>query len=43
MIAVDTKVFVSAHREDSPWHEAAYARFGRFPDLTVVNPLLRAE
>ena len=26
MIAVDTNVLVYAHREDSPWHEAACAR-----------------
>jgi hypothetical protein len=26
MIAVDTNVLVYAHREDSPWHEAAYRR-----------------
>ena len=26
MIAVDTNILVYAHREDSPWHEAAYAR-----------------
>lgn len=26
MIAVDTNLLVFAHREDSPWHEAAYAR-----------------
>ncbi|HEY5610428.1 MAG TPA: TA system VapC family ribonuclease toxin [Thermoanaerobaculia bacterium] len=25
MIAVDTNLLVYAHREDSPWHEAAYA------------------
>jgi len=24
MIAVDTNILVHAHREDSPWHEAAY-------------------
>ena len=24
MIAVDTNILVYAHREDSPWHEAAY-------------------
>ena len=24
MIAVDTNVLIYAHREDSPWHEAAY-------------------
>ncbi len=26
MIAIDTNLLVYAHREDSPWHEAAYAR-----------------
>ena len=26
MIAVDTNILVYVHREDSPWHEAAYAR-----------------
>src|SRR5436309_1941558 len=26
MIAVDTNVLVYAHREDAPWHEAAYER-----------------
>ena len=26
MIAVDTNILVYAHREDSPWHEAAKAR-----------------
>jgi hypothetical protein len=26
MIAVDSNVLVYAHREDSPWHDAAYAR-----------------
>ena len=26
MIAVDTNILVYAHREDSPWHEAAYER-----------------
>src|SRR5512139_1205554 len=25
MIAVDSNLLVYAHREDSPWHEAAYA------------------
>ncbi len=25
MIAVDTNLLVYAHREDSPWHEAAYS------------------
>jgi toxin-antitoxin system PIN domain toxin len=25
MIAVDTNLLVYAHREDSPWHDAAYA------------------
>ena len=27
MIGVDTNLLVYAHREDSPWHEAAYARW----------------
>ena len=26
MIAVDTNVLVYAHRQDSPWHDAAHAR-----------------
>jgi len=26
MIAVDTNLLVYAHREDSPWHDAAYER-----------------
>jgi len=26
MIAVDTNILVYAHREDSPWHKAAYGR-----------------
>lgn len=26
MIAVDSNLLVYAHREDSPWHNAAYAR-----------------
>jgi toxin-antitoxin system PIN domain toxin len=26
MIAVDTNILVYAHRADSPWHDAAYAR-----------------
>ena len=26
MIAVDTNILVYVHRQDSPWHEAAYAR-----------------
>jgi uncharacterized protein len=26
MIAVDTNLLVYAHREDSPWHDRAYAR-----------------
>ncbi|MEN6320242.1 MAG: type II toxin-antitoxin system VapC family toxin [Syntrophaceae bacterium] len=25
MIAVDTNILVYAHREDSPWHDKAYA------------------
>ncbi len=26
MIAIDTNLLVYAHREDSPWHDSAYAR-----------------
>ena len=26
MIAIDTNLLVYAHREDSPWHDAAYTR-----------------
>ena len=26
MIAVDTNILVYAHREDAPWHDAAYAK-----------------
>lgn len=26
MIAIDTNILVYAHREDSPWHDKAYAR-----------------
>lgn len=32
MIAVDTNILVYAHREDSPWHGAAYARIKQLAD-----------
>jgi uncharacterized protein len=32
MIAVDSNVLVYAHREDSPWHESAYARLVRLAE-----------
>ena len=32
MIAIDTNFLVYAHREDSPWHEAAYARIGELAE-----------
>ena len=32
MIAVDTNVLVYAHREDSPWHDAAYARVAQLAE-----------
>jgi toxin-antitoxin system PIN domain toxin len=32
MIAVDSNVLVYSHREDSPWHEAAYARMLRLAE-----------
>jgi hypothetical protein len=28
VIAVDTNILVYAHREDAPWHDAAYAKIG---------------
>ena len=44
MIAVDTNLLVYAHREDSPWHDSAYARIvelaeGRAP-WTIPWPCL---
>ncbi|MBZ5562166.1 MAG: PIN domain-containing protein [Acidobacteriia bacterium] len=32
MIAVDTNILVYAHREDSPWHEVAYARLAELAE-----------
>ena len=32
MMAVDTNLLVYAHREDSPWHEAAYARLAELAE-----------
>ena len=32
MIAVDSNVLVYAHREDSPWHEAAYTHLLRLAE-----------
>jgi toxin-antitoxin system PIN domain toxin len=32
MIAVDTNLLVYAHREDSPWHEAAFARIAELAE-----------
>jgi hypothetical protein len=32
MIAVDTNLLVYAHREDSAWHEAAYAQLRRLAE-----------
>ncbi len=42
MIAVDTNLLVYAHREDSPWHDAAYGSIkelaeGRIPVLKDEN------
>ncbi len=36
MIAVDTNILVYAHREDSSWHEAAYAALGRLAEGRVA-------
>ncbi len=32
MIAVDTNILVYAHREDSQWHDTAYARIARLAE-----------
>lgn len=32
MIAVDANLLVSAHPEDSPWHETAYARIAELAE-----------
>ena len=32
MIAVDTNLLVYAHREDSPWHDAAYTRIAELAE-----------
>ena len=32
MIAVDTNILVYAHREDSEWHAAAYAKLARLAE-----------
>jgi toxin-antitoxin system PIN domain toxin len=32
VIAVDTNLLVYAHREDSPWHDAAYARIAELAE-----------
>lgn len=36
MIAVDTNLPVYAHREDSPWHEAAYSRIAELAEGRAV-------
>lgn len=36
MIAVDTNLLVYAHREDSPWHEAAYTRITELAEGRAV-------
>lgn len=32
MIAVDTNLLVYAHHEDSPWHDAAFARIAELAE-----------
>lgn len=32
MIAVDTNILIYAHREESPWHDAAYARIAELAE-----------
>jgi hypothetical protein len=36
MIAVDTNILVHAHREDSPFHEAAFRRVAELAEGTAV-------
>ncbi len=36
MIAVDTNILIYAHRQDSPWHEAAYARLSQLAEGRVA-------
>ena len=38
VIAVDTNLLVYAHREDSPWHEAAYARIAELAEGRAPGP-----
>ncbi len=37
MIAIDTNILVYAHREDSEWHEAAYARVADLAELQFAG------
>ena len=39
MIAVDSNLLVYAHREDSTWHEAAYARIATMCQQHGVSEL----
>ena len=36
MIAVDTNIMVYAHREDSPWHEAAFHQLAKLAEGAVA-------
>jgi hypothetical protein len=36
MIAIDTNILVYAHREDSPWHEVAFARLAALAESRVA-------
>lgn len=36
MIAVDTNLLVYAHREDAPWHEAAFARLAELAEASAA-------
>ena len=35
MIAIDTNILVYVHRQDSPWHEAAYERLAALAESRV--------
>jgi len=40
VIAVDTNILVYAHRRDSTWHDAAYARMTELAGIKVRYPFL---
>ena len=43
MIAVDTNLLVYAHREDSPWHDAALKVMMGLADLFTRKPASKSK